>query len=72
MVVILTLLPRVKKKKMASFKLQPPNLLKCPSYERFKKELRFWESATELAKNKRGIVIAMSLPSEDEDPERGI
>ena len=45
---------------MAS-KLQPPVL--GASYEQYKAQLDGWELVTDLAEEKRGIYIALSLPS---------
>jgi hypothetical protein len=60
-------LPVTEDQQVMSLKLQPPDLLKCPSYERYKQELEFWRSGTTVEKKKQGIVLALSLPTDDVD-----
>ena len=49
-----------------SMKINPPDFSKCATYERFKQELLAWESVTELPKKKRGIAVALTLPTDHE------
>ena len=46
-------------------------LNKAKNYERFRQELLAWKEITNLSKDKQGIVIALSLPEEDESQIRG-
>ena len=39
---------------------------KAKTYERFKQEVLAWREITDLAKNKQGIAVALSLPEDDE------
>ena len=55
-----------------SLKLDPPDLLECCSYERYKQELAFWRGGTSIEKKKQGLVLALSLPKDRLDPERKI
>lgn len=51
-----------------SMRVEPPSLLKCPTYERYKQELQFWRAATKVPADKQGVVVALSLPTDEEDP----
>lgn len=48
-----------------SFKLALPVYNPERSYELFKSELELWDSITDLADEKRGVAIALSLPDND-------
>ena len=54
-----------------AMKIDPPDLRKCKTYERYKQELKAWRLVTEGPKKKQGIAIALSLPA-DGDEETGI
>ena len=47
-------------------KINPPSLEKANTYEEFKQEVLAWKEITDLPKNKQGIVVALSLPVDDE------
>ena len=47
-------------------RINPPSLEKSKNYERFKQEVLAWKEITDLAKNKQGIAVALSLPEDDE------
>ena len=47
-------------------RINPPSLEKAKNYERFKQEVLAWKEITDLAKNKQGIAVALSLPEDDE------
>ena len=47
-------------------KSPPPSLEKAKTYERFKQEVLAWREITDLAKNKQGIAVALSLPEDNE------
>ena len=47
-------------------RINPPSLEKAKNYERFKQEVLAWKGITDLAKNKQGIAVALSLPEDDE------
>lgn len=47
-------------------KITPPKYSKSKGYERYKQELLAWIEVTDFAKGKQGIVVALSLPEEDE------
>ena len=54
-----------------STKINPPSYnAKVKSYERYKQELLAWKEITELDKKKQGVVIALSLPEDDESKIR--
>lgn len=46
--------------------VNPPSFTKTKGYERYKQEILAWSSVTDLAKDKRGVVVALSLPENDE------
>ena len=48
-----------------SFKLALPVYNPERSYELFKSELELWDSITDLAEERRGVAIALSLPDND-------
>ena len=45
-----------------SYKVTPPDLGSCKSYEIFQKELAVWELTTPVPEEKMGAVIASMLP----------
>ena len=47
-------------------RINPPSLEKAKNYELFKQEVMTWKEITDLAKNKQGIAVALSLPEDDE------
>ena len=47
-----------------TFKVQPPDLRDVKSYDVYKSELRVWELITPVPEDKRGAVIAASLPND--------
>ena len=47
-----------------TYKVQPPDLGDAKSYEIYKNELKVWELITQVPKEKRGAVIAASLPND--------
>jgi hypothetical protein len=47
-------------------RINPPIYGKEKSYERYKQELNAWREVTDVAKTKKGIVIALTLPENDE------
>ena len=47
---------------MATYKIQPPELEECKSFDVFMTLLRVWEATTLTPKDKRGALIAASLP----------
>ena len=46
--------------------INPPAFNKTKSYERYKQELLAWKEVTDLSSRKQAIVVALSLPEEDE------
>ena len=42
-------------------KIQPPVYKNCSCYDHYKVLVEAWEAVTDVAKNKQGIVIALSL-----------
>ena len=51
-------------------KINPPTYGKAKSYELYKQEVLAWHEITDLAKEKQGVVIALSLPEDDESQIR--
>ena len=47
-------------------KINPPDLKKSKTYERFKQELLAWRIVTDIDKKKQGIAVALSLPQDEE------
>ena len=47
-------------------KIQPPSYKSCSSYDHYKVLVEAWSTVTDVAKNKQGIVIALSLEGNDE------
>ena len=47
-----------------SFRLLPPDLKDCKSYEVYRKELAIWETITDIPKEKRGAILAARLLDE--------
>lgn len=48
---------------MAKYNITPPDLNECKSYEAYKRELTAWSAVTDLAKNKQGNFVVLSLPN---------
>ena len=57
-------------KKRYTTKINPPTYGKAKSYELYKQEVLTWHEITDLAKEKQGVVIALSLPEDDESQIR--
>ena len=51
-------------------RINPPVFGKGKNYERFKLELLAWKEITDLSKEKQGIVVALTLPEDDESQIR--
>ena len=49
---------------MATYKIQPPDLEECKSFEVYMTKLTVWEATTPAPKDKRGALIAASLPND--------
>ena len=47
-----------------SFRLLPPDLKDCKSYEVYRNELAIWETITDIPKEKRGAILAARLLDE--------
>ena len=47
-----------------SYKVLPPDLKECKSYEVYLKELTIWETITDVPKEKQGAILAARLPNE--------
>ena len=47
-----------------SYKVLPPDLKDCKSYEIYLKELTIWETITDVPKVKQGAILAARLPNE--------
>lgn len=47
-----------------SYKVLPPDLKDCKSYEVYLKELTIWETITDVPKAKQGAILAARLPNE--------
>ena len=47
-----------------AMRLNPPDLSKCRTYERYRQELKAWQEVTDIPKTKQGIAIALSLPQD--------
>ena len=47
-----------------SYKVLPPDLKECKSYEVYLKELTIWETITDVPKVKQGAILAARLPNE--------
>ena len=50
---------------MMEMKINPPALF-SKSYELYKQQLLAWREVTDICKTKQGIVIALSLPENEE------
>ena len=48
---------------MATYKVQPPDLDECKSYDVYLTKLKVWEATTPAVKSKQGALIAASLPN---------
>ena len=51
-------------------KINPPTFSKAKSYELYKQEVLAWQEITDLAKEKQGVAIALSLPEDDDSQIR--
>ena len=49
-----------------STKVNPPSFAKTKSYRRYKQELLAWKEVTEVTAERQGIVVALTLPEDDE------
>ena len=49
--------------KMAGYKVIPPDLEDCKSYDTYKKRLIVWEATTPAPDDKKGAIIAGTLPN---------
>ena len=47
-------------------KINPPQYSKAKGYAHYKLELLAWKEVTDIKKEKKGIVVALSLPENDE------
>ena len=47
-----------------AMRLNPPDLSKCRTYERYRQELKAWQEVTDIPKTKQDIAIALSLPQD--------
>ena len=50
-------------KVMATYRIQPPDLEECKSFDVYLTKLAVWEATTPAEKSKRGALIAASLPN---------
>ena len=50
--------------KMAGYKVIPPDLEDCKSYDTYKKRLIVWEATTPAPDDKKGAIIAGTLPND--------
>ena len=50
---------------MATYKVQPPDLEECKSFDVYMTKLTVWEATTPAENSKRGALIAASLPKKD-------
>ena len=48
---------------MAGYKVTPPDLEDCKSFDTYKKRLLVWEATTPAPEEKRGAIIASTLPN---------
>ena len=48
---------------MATYKVQPPDLDSCKSFDVYLTKLKVWEATTPAPEDKRGAIIASSLPN---------
>ena len=48
---------------MATYRIEPPDLEKCKSFDVYLTKLTVWEATTPAEKSKRGPLIAASLPN---------
>lgn len=51
-------------------RINPPTFHKAKNKERFRQELLAWKEITDLSNEKQGIVIALSLPEDDDSQIR--
>ena len=51
-------------------RINPPTFSKAKSYELYKQEVLAWQEITDLAKEKQGVAIALSLPEDDDSQIR--
>ena len=54
---------KCKKVTMAKYNITPPDLNDCKSFEAYKCKLSAWAAVTDLASNKHGNYIVLSLPN---------
>ena len=47
-----------------TYRVEPPDLKTCKSFEIFQKELEIWELTTPVPEEKRGAIIAAGLPND--------
>ena len=47
-----------------TYRVEPPDLRTCKSFEIFQKELEVWELTTPVPEQKRGAIIAAGLPND--------
>ena len=48
---------------MATYKIQSPDLEECQNFDVYMTQLKVWEATTPAEKEKRGALIAASLPN---------
>ena len=48
---------------MAGYKVTPPDLADCKSFDTYKTRLKVWELTTPAPKDKHGAIIASTLPN---------
>ena len=48
---------------MATYKVQPPDIEECKSFDVYLTKLKVWEATTPAPEDKRGAIIASSLPN---------
>ena len=47
-----------------TYRVEPPDLKTCKSFEIFQKELEIWELTTPVPEEKRRAIIAAGLPND--------
>ena len=57
---------------MSGYKVIPPDLETCKSFDVYLKKLKVWESTTPAPKDKLGSIIASSLPNESKRWKKGL
>ena len=48
---------------MATYKVQPPDIEECKSFDVYLTKLKVWEATTPAPEDKRGAIIASCLPN---------